>query len=81
MGETKRAGQGFGLGFGVLLDPTVAQTVGTPGEYFWGGAASTAFFVSPADDLVVDFLTQLRPSATYPVRRELRAAVYAALTD
>ncbi|GAB2576265.1 serine hydrolase domain-containing protein [Kribbella endophytica] len=80
-GETKRAGQGFGLGFGVLLDPTVAQTVGTPGEYFWGGAASTAFFVSPADDLVVVFLTQLRPSASYPIRRELRAAVYAALTD
>jgi CubicO group peptidase (beta-lactamase class C family) len=80
-GETKRAGQGFGLGFGVLLDPTVAQTIGTPGEYFWGGAASTAFFVSPADDLVVVFLTQLRPSASYPIRRELRAAVYAALTD
>lgn len=80
-GETKRAGQGFGLGFGVLLDPVVAQTIGTPGEYFWGGAASTAFFVSPADDLAVVFLTQLRPSATYPVRRELRAAVYAALTD
>ncbi len=80
-GETKRAGQGFGLGFGVLLDPTVAQTIGTPGEYFWGGAASTAFFVSPADDLIVVFLTQLRPSATYPVRRELRAAVYGALTD
>lgn len=80
-GETKRAGQGFGLGFGVLLDPVVAQTIGTPGEYFWGGMASTAFFVSPADDLAVVFLTQLRPSASYPIRRELRAAVYAALDD
>ncbi len=80
-GETRREGQGFGLGFGVLLDPVVAQTVGTPGEYFWGGAASTAFFVSPADDLIVIFLTQLRPSSTYPIRRELRAAVYAALVD
>lgn len=80
-GETKRAGQGFGLGFGVLLDPVVAQTIGTPGEYFWGGAASTAFFVSPADELIVIFLTQLRPSASYPIRRELRAAVYAALDD
>jgi CubicO group peptidase (beta-lactamase class C family) len=80
-GETKRAGQGFGLGFGVLLDPTVAQTIGTPGEYFWGGMASTAFFVSPADDLAVVFLTQLRPSASYPIRRELRAAVYASLDN
>ncbi|RZU19711.1 CubicO group peptidase (beta-lactamase class C family) [Kribbella rubisoli] len=78
-GETKRAGQGFGLGFGVLLDPIVAQTIGTPGEYFWGGKASTAFFVSPADELVVVFLTQLVPSARYPIRRELRAAVYGAL--
>lgn len=80
-GETGRAGQGFGLGFGVLLDPTVAMTLGTPGEYFWGGAASTTFFVSPRDDLIVLFLTQLRPSNTYPVRRELRAAVYSALLD
>lgn len=80
-GETSRKGQGFGLGFGVLLDPTVAQTIGTPGEYFWGGAASTTFFVSPADELIVIFLTQLRPSSSYPIRRELRAAVYSALLD
>jgi CubicO group peptidase (beta-lactamase class C family) len=80
-GESTRHGQGFGLGFGVLLDPTVAQTIGTPGEYFWGGAASTTFFISPVDDLIVIFLTQLRPSATYPLRRQLRAAVYSSLTD
>lgn len=78
-GETRRAGQGFGLGFGVLLDPVVAQTIGTPGEYFWGGAASTTFFVSPADELIVIFLTQLRPSASYPIRRELRATIYSSL--
>ncbi|MGH3373769.1 MAG: serine hydrolase domain-containing protein [Actinoallomurus sp.] len=79
-GETKRQGQGFGLGFGVLLDQTVAQTIGTPGEIFWGGAASTAFFVTPAEDLIVIFLTQLRPSATYPaLRRQLRATVYSSI--
>jgi CubicO group peptidase (beta-lactamase class C family) len=80
-GETSRKGQGFGLGFGVLLDPVVAQTIGSPGEFFWGGAASTTFFVSPADELIVIFLTQLRPSSSYPIRRELRAAVYSALID
>jgi CubicO group peptidase (beta-lactamase class C family) len=80
-GETRREGQGFGLGFGVLLDQTVAQTIGTPGEIFWGGAASTAFFVSPEDDLITIFLTQLRPSATYPIRRELRATVYSSIID
>src|SRR5262249_34704297 len=80
-GESARKGQGFGLGFGVLLDQTVAQVTGTPGEIFWGGAASTAFFVSPVDDLIVIFLTQLRPSSTYPIRRQLRATVYASLVD
>ena len=81
-GETKRQGQGFGLGFGVLLDQTVAQTIGTAGEYFWGGAASTAFFVSPAEDLIAIFLTQLRPSATYPaLRRQLRATIYSSIVD
>lgn len=80
-GETTMNGIGFGLGFAVLLDPAKAQLLGTPGEFYWGGAASTAFFVSPAEDLAVVFLTQLRPSSSYPIRRELRIATYAAITD
>lgn len=81
-GETRREGQGFGLGFGVLIDQRLAQTVGTPGEYFWGGAASTAFFVSPGEDLFMVFMTQLRtPPTTYPIRREIRAAIYGAIDD
>jgi CubicO group peptidase (beta-lactamase class C family) len=79
--ETQREGQGFGLGFAVLLNPAVAQVLGTPGEYYWGGAASTAFFINPVEDLIVIFLTQLRPSSTYPIRRELRAAVYSSIVD
>jgi CubicO group peptidase (beta-lactamase class C family) len=80
-GETTREGVGFGLGFAVLLDPAVAQIVGTPGEFYWGGAASTAFFVNPAEELIMIFLTQLRPSSTYPIRRELRATIYSAITE
>jgi CubicO group peptidase (beta-lactamase class C family) len=80
-GETAREGIGFGLGFAVLLDPAVAQIIGTPGEFYWGGAASTAFFVNPAEELVMLFLTQLRPSSTYPIRRELRATIYSAITE
>lgn len=79
--ETQREGQGFGLGFAVLLDQTVAQIIGTPGEFYWGGAASTAFFVNPAEDLIMLFLTQLRPSSTYPIRRELRQTIYSALVE
>jgi CubicO group peptidase (beta-lactamase class C family) len=79
--ESARDGVGFGLGFAVLLDPAVSQTLGTPGEYYWGGAASTAFFVSPAEDLIMLFLTQLQPSSSYPIRRELRVAIHQAIID
>jgi CubicO group peptidase (beta-lactamase class C family) len=79
--ETTMEGIGFGLGFAVLLDPTVAQVIGTPGEYYWGGMASTAFFISPREDLIMIFLTQLIPSGSYPFRRELRATIYPAIID
>ena len=79
--ETTMEGIGFGLGFAVLLDPTVAQVIGTPGEFYWGGAASTAFFVSPREDLIMIFLTQLMPSGTYPFRRELRSTIYSSIID
>ena len=77
--ESAFAGVGFGLGFSVTLDPATSQVSGTPGEFAWGGAASTAFWIDPAEDLIVIFMTQLMPSSTYNIRRELRAMVYAAL--
>jgi CubicO group peptidase (beta-lactamase class C family) len=79
--ETAYAGVGFGLGFSVMRDPAKAHILGTPGEYAWGGAASTAFWVDPAEDLIVIFMTQLMPSSSYPLRRELRTLAYAALVD
>ena len=79
--ETTFEGIGFGLGFSVVLDPAKACVICSEGEYGWGGAASTAFWIDPAEDLVVIFLTQLLPSSTYPIRRELRALVYQALID
>ena len=74
-------GIGFGLGFSVMLDPAQAQILGTPGEYAWGGAACTAFWCDPAEDMAVVLLTQLMPSSTYPIRRELRVLTYAAVVD
>lgn len=74
-------GVGFGLGFSVLLDPAATRTLGSVGEYAWGGAASTAFWVDPVEDLTVVFLTQLLPSSTYPLRPQLRQLVYSALVD
>ena len=74
-------GIGFGLGFSVVLDLTAAQIIGSPGEYSWGGAASTTFWVDPKEDLVVIFLTQLVPSSAYPLRRELRVLTYQSIVD
>jgi len=79
--ETAYAGVGFGLGFSVMQSPARAQILGSPGEFAWGGAASTAFWVDPVEDLIVIFMTQLMPSSSYPLRRELRVLTYAALTD
>jgi CubicO group peptidase (beta-lactamase class C family) len=74
-------GIGFGLGGAVMLDPARAQTLGNPGDFGWGGMASTVYWVDPAEDMVVIFVTQLMPSSSYPNRKELRALVYSALVD
>ncbi len=79
--ESTYLGIGFGLGFSVMLDPAKAQILGTPGEYAWGGAASTAFWIDPKEDMAVVMLTQLMPSSTYPIRRELRVLSYQAVID
>ena len=73
-------GTGFGLGFAVLMDPVKAGVLGTEGEYYWNGAFSTSFFVSPNEDLVAMLLTQLGGS-TYDIRREWRSTVYQAITE
>ncbi len=79
--ETSYNGIGFGLGFAVMLDPVEAQMLGSVGECHWGGAASTFFWIDPEEELLVVFLTQLYPSSSYPIRRELRTAVYQAAMD
>ncbi len=79
--ESNYEGIGFGLGFSIMLDPARAQILGSPGEYAWGGAASTAFWIDPAEDMAVIMMTQLTPSSTYPIRRELRVLTYQALVD
>lgn len=79
--ETPYDGSGFGLGFAVKTDIAKSQTIGSPGEYGWGGMAGTTFFIDPVEDLIVIFMTQLIPSSSYMIRQELRALVNAALVD
>ena len=79
--ETTYAGIGFGLGFQILLDPVKSQITSSKGEYGWGGAASTVFWVDPKEDLITIFLTQLVPSSAYNIRRELRKLVYSSINN
>ncbi|MCU1693194.1 MAG: serine hydrolase [Frankiales bacterium] len=79
--EVAYDGIGFGLGFGVLVDPVAMKVHASRGEMTWGGLASTAFWVDPAEGITAHFYTQLMPSSTYPVRGQLRQLVYSALVD
>ena len=79
--EATNEGVGFGLGFAVVFDPPKTLIPCSMGEFYWGGAASTAFWVDPVEQVTAVFMTQLLPSSTYPIRRELRTLVYSALLE
>ena len=78
--ETANEGVGFGLGFACTLDSvTSGSIVGT--DWYWGGAASTIFWVDAKDDLAVVFMTQLMPSGAFNFRGQLKSLVYSAIED
>ena len=79
--ESSAEGIGYGLGMAVVLDAATTQLIRSDNEYFWGGAASTAFWIDPAEEMFVVLMTQLIPSSFYPLRNELRVATYQALVD
>ena len=78
--ETAYEGVGFGLGFASTLDEVASGTIGA-GDYYWGGAASTIFWVDPVEDLYAVFMTQLMPSATFNFRGQLKNIIYGAISD
>lgn len=79
--ETVFEGVGFGLGFATILDPVPGRGASSVGEFYWGGLASTAFWIDPATGVSATFFSQLVPSSTYPIRSQLRQLVYSALMD
>ena len=79
--EANNAGTGFGLGFAMVIDPAKTLMPSSVGEFYWGGAYSTAFFVDPVERITMVFMTQLYPSSTYPVRRQLKTLIYSALAQ
>lgn len=76
--ETANEGVGFGLGFAMTLSEVETGSLGE-GDYYWGGAASTIFWVDPKEDMVVIFMTQLMPSATFNFRGQLKNIIYSAI--
>jgi CubicO group peptidase (beta-lactamase class C family) len=82
--ETGYYGVGFGLGFSVMQSPARAMIAGTPGEFAWGGAAGTAFWIDPGEQMIVVFMTQIMQMglpSPYPLRRELRTLTYASVIE
>jgi CubicO group peptidase (beta-lactamase class C family) len=80
--ESGYTGVGFSLGCGVNVDVAKTRLPGTLGEYFWGGAAATAFWIDPKEELGVVFMTQVIGSPVrLALRRDLRTLVYSAMTE
>ncbi|MFN3513566.1 MAG: serine hydrolase domain-containing protein [Phenylobacterium sp.] len=78
--ETANEGVGFGLGFASTLGQVETASLGV-GDYYWGGAASTIFWVDPKEDLTAVFMTQLMPSGTFNFRGQLKSIIYSAIID
>jgi CubicO group peptidase (beta-lactamase class C family) len=80
--EAGYSGIGFSIGCGVNINVAKTRLPGTLGEYFWGGAASTAFWIDPKEDLAVVFMTQVMGTdARLTLRRDLRTLAYSAMTE
>ncbi len=77
---TQLNGFGFGLGFGLVTDPAAGGVMGSAGEYNWGGAAGTVFWIDPVEEVTVVGMIQLMGSP-YPFRSDLKVATYQALVD
>jgi CubicO group peptidase (beta-lactamase class C family) len=77
--EAAYNGVGFGLGFATTMNPAATLTLGSAGDFFWGGAAGTFFIVDPNECVITLLMTQALPSTAYSIRRQLRALVHGAL--
>ncbi len=78
LGEPLR-GFGFGLGFGLVTDPAAGGVIGSAGEFNWGGAAGTVFWIDPVEEVTVVGMIQLMGSP-YPFRQDLKVGTYQAIS-
>jgi CubicO group peptidase (beta-lactamase class C family) len=80
LGLEPYAGIGFGLGFAITLDPVELQAIASPGDYYWGGAAATLFWIDPVEDMIVLFMVQHMQSP-YNFRGQLQQLVHQAIVS
>ena len=78
--ETANEGVGFGLGFATTLDRVKSGSIAA-GDFYWGGAASTIFWVDAEEDLTVVFMTQLMPSGAFNFRGQLKSIIYSSIVE
>jgi CubicO group peptidase (beta-lactamase class C family) len=78
--ETTNEGVGFGLGFAMTVNPDKTGSI-SDGDYYWGGAASTIFWIDQAEELSVVFMTQLMPSGSFNFRGQLKSIIYSSIVD
>ena len=76
-----RPGVGFGLGFEVVLNQGIRGTYGSIGQFGWGGAYGSTYWVDPAEELIVLYFTQVRPGSIVKDQLQLRTLVYQAMVD
>lgn len=76
-----RSGQGFGLGFSIVTDLGARGSLGSEGEFGWGGAYHSTYWVDPVEDLVVVYLTQLGPGVELDDYTRLRSGIYSAIVE
>lgn len=76
-----RSGQGFGLGFSIVMDLGTSGSLGSEGEFGWGGAYHSTYWVDPEEDLVVVYLTQFGPNVGLDDYSKLRNGIYAAIIE
>jgi CubicO group peptidase (beta-lactamase class C family) len=80
-GKLFNEGEGFGLGFSIVKDVGARGKPGSVGEYGWGGAYHSSYWVDPKEQLVVVYLTQLRPAGKIDDAEKLRTLIYQAIIN
>ena len=81
IGWSYSPGYGYGLGFRVLQDVGQCGTLGSPGEYGWGGAATTYFWIDPQEELIGIVMAQFMPSGYHLIDSDFRVLAYQAIAD